>query len=52
MAASRASRTGWRKSLLSTAVPIRRVFVTAAALTNAGIGAIISARWSGTVSVE
>src|SRR5205823_5915189 len=48
-AASRASRTGWRESLLSTAVPIRRVFVTAAALTNAGIGALISAESSGTL---
>src|SRR6266508_2209254 len=44
VAASRATNTGWRKSLFSTVVPTRIVFVAAAALTNAGIGANISAR--------
>jgi hypothetical protein len=44
VAASRASSTGWRKSLLSTVVAMRRVVVTEAALTSAGKGARRSER--------
>src|ERR1700677_221015 len=52
VAASLATRTGWRKSLSRTRVPTRRVVVASAATVTATMGAHWSSRWSGTYSVE
>ncbi len=50
---SRATSAGWRKSLLSTSVPIRKAEVASAATPRAANGARHpSMRWSGTVSTE
>jgi len=50
VAASRASSDGWRKSLLSTFVPTRRLRVAPAALRSAGIGERKGPMWSGMAS--
>ena len=50
-AASRATSTGWRRSLFRTFVPTRSCFVASAAIASAGTGAMRSVRWSGKVSV-
>src|SRR5256885_1653153 len=52
VAASLASRTGWRKSLSNTRLPTRNVLVASAAATSAGIGESWSPRWSGSNNVE
>ena len=44
VAASRASSTGWRRSLLSTFVPTLRLLVASAALITAGMVASMAAR--------
>ena len=52
MAASRASRTGLRRSLARTYGPIRSVWVLAATAARAGIGARVGPRVSGIENVE